>query len=176
MRNSKRVANHPAGPFVCSYCSASRKRAHESDWAYFTRCSHILSQFYKCVHMCEMDSEAVVGCEAAASAFYLHFASRLCFANTTDFKYEKVFNGKFSFVFTCFQCFFIVLIRSRQKAWVWYYRSLSSRIYVSRSTDLVDRFSERAAPSLSVTAREMRYFLFPFCAAAVLRWTEHSGR
>lgn len=79
------VANHHAGPFVCSYCSASRKRAHESDWAYFTRCSHILSQFYKHVHMCETDGEAVVGCEAAASAFYLHFASRLCSANATSF-------------------------------------------------------------------------------------------
>lgn len=84
MRNSKRVTNHPAGPFVCSYCSASRKRAHESAGAYFTRCSHILSQFYKRVHMCEVDSEAVVGCEPAAFAFYLYFA-RLCFANTTDF-------------------------------------------------------------------------------------------
>lgn len=33
--------NHPAGPFVYPYCSASRKGAHESARGYFTRCSHI---------------------------------------------------------------------------------------------------------------------------------------
>lgn len=60
--------NHPAGPFVCPYCSASRKRAHESAQGYFTRCSHILNQIYNHVRlpMCETKSETeIVGCQAA---------------------------------------------------------------------------------------------------------------
>lgn len=45
---------------------------------YFTRCSHILSHFYKRVHMCEMDRKAVVGWEAAASCFLIFILHRDC--------------------------------------------------------------------------------------------------
>lgn len=44
VENDKGPMNHPAGPFVCPYCSASRKRAHESAWGYFSRCSLTVSQ------------------------------------------------------------------------------------------------------------------------------------
>lgn len=64
--------NHPAGPFVCPYCSASRKRAHESARGYFTRCSHVLNQIYGCVRVpvCETERETeIVGCICVAATF-----------------------------------------------------------------------------------------------------------
>lgn len=161
------VANHPNGPFVCSYCSASRKKAHESDWAYFTRCSHILSQFYKHVHMCETDGEAVVGCGAAASAFYLHFASRLCSANATLFVIPDLM-----VIFIGFPSFSELFVSKRESETEnWYYRSLLSFHFIRGSDQLL---LQKCSPFVIRDRQRNVLFSSPSmcCCCATLDWAQ----
>lgn len=109
----------------------------------------ILSQFYKHVLMCETDSEAVVGCEAAASALYLHFASRLCSANTTLFLILG-FDGHFPWFSLVFRTFCFLKEKLIQKI-----DTTGACLVFILSVDLIGCFSKGAAPSLFVTAREM---------------------
>lgn len=52
-----------------------------------------------------------------------------------------------------------------------------SPFFFVSSLDNISWLSIHALLSLFLSlAREMCYFLLPLCAAAVLRWTEHSGR
>lgn len=54
---------------------------------------------------------------------------------------------------------------------------LSRRGFVPRSARSARLFLPNLQPLRYLRPPEkMRYFLFPLCAAAVLRWTEHSGR
>lgn len=63
--------NHSAGSFVCPYCSASRKRAHESAQGYFTRCNIVLNQTV-CARACVRDGDSRLSLRGCSLSFMFY--------------------------------------------------------------------------------------------------------
>lgn len=135
--------------------------------------SCIESVLQTCAHVCDGQggSDRFTGGQAASLLFIfiLHLDCALLILQIFSMRKSLMVSFPlFPLVFRAFCCLEEIQTEGS---------GLSRRGFVSRSTRSRRLFLWNLHPLRYLWPPEkMRYFLFPFCAAAVLCWTEHSGR